>query len=111
MLAKLVTKALVYGHLPFKIVEYWTTKRCHCCGKCNVTITDRSFICHLCGFKGDRDGNASCNIRDLAKLCLSKYLQKNNVTCDFPLNLRYRTVLGNEKVGGRPSPIRFSVGT
>lgn len=110
LLAKLLTKALEYNHLPFKVVEYWTTKRCHRCGKYNVTITDRSLVCHICGYKGDRDGNTSCNIRDLAKLRLTKYLQKNNVTCDFPLSLRYRTVPGNEKVGGRPSPTMFSVG-
>jgi putative transposase len=110
LLTKLLTKALEYGHLSFKVVEYWTTKRCHCCGKYNVTITDRSFLCHICGYKGDRDGNASCNIRDLTKLRLAIYLQKNNVTCDFPLSLHYRKVPGNEKVGGRPSPTILSVG-
>jgi putative transposase len=41
-----------------------SSQLCHCCGarRTDLTLADREYICPVCGYVGDRDENASCNI-------------------------------------------------
>ena len=49
-------------------IDKWfpSSKLCHECGCINdkLTLNDRTYICPECGYKEDRDYNASLNIRD-----------------------------------------------
>ena len=44
---------------------YPSSRMCHCCGKIkkDLKLSDRTYICE-CGYKEDRDYNASLNLRD-----------------------------------------------
>src|SRR5258708_5783207 len=41
-----------------------SSQLCHCCGarRTDLTLADREYICSVCGYVGDRDENASCNM-------------------------------------------------
>ena len=63
---RLTSKAKEYG-IEVRIVDRWypSSKLCHACGrrKANLTLSDRVFACE-CGYREDRDVNASRNLRD-----------------------------------------------
>ena len=58
-------KAEMYG---IKVIEakrfYASSKTCSCCGclKKDLKLSDRTYICHVCGAKLDRDLNAAVNL-------------------------------------------------
>lgn len=64
--AKLKNKCEVYG-IELRIADryYPSSKTCHNCGeiKKDLKLSDRTYICE-CGYKEDRDFNASLNLRD-----------------------------------------------
>ncbi|MCC2232459.1 transposase, partial [Hominifimenecus microfluidus] len=45
---------------------YPSSKRCHCCGQIrkDLKLSDRIYRC-VCGYRADRDFNASLNLRDI----------------------------------------------
>ena len=45
---------------------YPSSKTCHQCGyiKADLKLSDREYICPVCGYHADRDYNASLNLRD-----------------------------------------------
>lgn len=45
---------------------YPSSKTCHQCGyiKADLKLSDREYICPACGYRADRDYNASLNLRD-----------------------------------------------
>ena len=45
---------------------YPSTKRCNCCGNIKEITTQKTYVCHVCGYRNDRDLNAAYNLRDLA---------------------------------------------
>ena len=53
--------------IELRIVDRWypSSKKCHCCGriKKDLKLSDRIYRC-ACGYVGDRDFNASLNLRD-----------------------------------------------
>lgn len=53
--------------IELRIVDRWyqSSKICNCCGKIkkNLKLSERTYIC-TCGYKADRDYNASLNLRD-----------------------------------------------
>jgi putative transposase len=58
-------KAKWYGKEVIKIDRWFaSSKTCSCCGwkDKHLTLSDRTFVCKLCGFKLDRDLNASRSI-------------------------------------------------
>lgn len=67
---KLKCKAEIVG-IEIRIVDafYPSSKRCHCCGHIHkeLKLKDRTYICPICGYKADRDYNASLNLRDAEK--------------------------------------------
>lgn len=64
--AKLEAKCKELG-IELRIVDRWypSSKLCHECGcvKSNLKLSDREYICE-CGYRADRDFNASLNLRD-----------------------------------------------
>lgn len=64
---KLTNKCKLYG-IELKIVDrfYPSSKLCHNCGniKTDLKLSDRIYECSKCGYKVDRDFNASLNLRD-----------------------------------------------
>ena len=64
--AKLEAKCKESG-IELRIAERWypSSKLCHECGhiKQNLKLSDREYICE-CGYRADRDFNASLNLRD-----------------------------------------------
>jgi len=52
---------------------YPSSKVCHSCGnlKTDLKLSDRVYQCECCGYKEDRDFNASYNLRDTAKFKLA----------------------------------------
>ena len=48
--------------------NYPSSKKCSNCGhiKKFLSLSDRTYVCHKCGLKIDRDLNASYNLRSLA---------------------------------------------
>ncbi len=71
--AKLKAKCEVYG-IELRIADrfYPSSKTCHNCGKVkkDLKLSDRTYICE-CGYKEDRDLNASLNLRDTASYVLA----------------------------------------
>lgn len=63
---KLTAKCREYG-IELRVVDrfYPSSKTCHNCGhiKTDLKLSDRTFVCD-CGYKADRDFNASLNLRD-----------------------------------------------
>ena len=63
-------KSQFYGGIKVMIAKrnYPSSKKCSNCGhiKKFLSLSDRTYICHKCGFKIDRDLNASYNLRNLA---------------------------------------------
>jgi IS605 OrfB family transposase len=60
-------KATWYGKTVVKVDRFYpSSKTCSCCGsvKKNLSLEDRIYVCNECGFKMDRDLNASRNILD-----------------------------------------------
>ncbi|CVI73129.1 Putative transposase DNA-binding domain protein [Clostridiales bacterium CHKCI001] len=53
--------------IELRIVDRWypSSKLCHKCGgiKKDLKLSDREYICE-CGYRADRDFNASLNLRD-----------------------------------------------
>ena len=70
---KLKTKCEVYG-IELRIADrfYPSSKTCHNCGniKKDLKLSDRTYICE-CGYKEDRDLNASLNLRDTESYVLA----------------------------------------
>ena len=70
LLVKLKRKAEIIG-IEFRVVDifYPSSKTCHCCGHINkgLNLKDRIYACPACGYKEDRDFNASLNLRDAKK--------------------------------------------
>lgn len=70
---KLGIKCKVYG-IEFRIADrfYPSSKTCYNCGKIkkDLKLSDRTFICD-CGYKEDRDLNASLNLRDTKSYVLA----------------------------------------
>lgn len=70
---KLKVKCEVYG-IELKIADrfYPSSKICHNCGniKKDLKLSDRTYICD-CGYKEDRDLNASLNLRDTKSYILA----------------------------------------
>ena len=65
--AKLKRKAEIIG-IEFREVDrfYPSSKICHACGHVHksLKLKDRVYICPACGYREDRDFNASLNLRD-----------------------------------------------
>ena len=65
--AKLKRKAEIIG-IEFREVDrfYPSSKTCHACGHVHnsLKLKDRVYICPACGYRADRDFNASLNLRD-----------------------------------------------
>ena len=63
---KLKTKCMENG-IELRVVDrfYPSSKTCHECGniKKDLKLSDREYICE-CGYRADRDYNASLNLRD-----------------------------------------------
>ena len=63
---KLVNKCHQNG-IEIRVVDRWfpSSKICNCCGniKRDLKLSDRTYICE-CGYKADRDYNASINLKD-----------------------------------------------
>ena len=55
------------NNIELRIVDRWfpSSKICNCCGniKKDLKLSDRTYIC-ICGYRADRDYNASLNLRD-----------------------------------------------
>lgn len=55
-------------HIELRLVErfYPSSKLCHNCGsiKKDLKLSDRTYVCPICGYVEDRDFNASLNLRD-----------------------------------------------
>lgn len=71
--SKLKTKCEVSGielRIPNRF--YPSSKTCHNCGRVNkdLKLSDRTYICE-CGYKEDRDLNASLNLRDTKSYVLA----------------------------------------
>lgn len=70
LLVKLKRKAEIIG-IEFRVVDifYPSSKICHCCGHIHkgLKLKDRVYACPACGYKEDRDFNASLNLRDAKK--------------------------------------------
>ena len=64
---KLRFKCNDYG-IELRIVDrfYPSSKKCHSCGhiKQDLKLSDRTYKCDCCGYKSNRDFNASLNLRD-----------------------------------------------
>ena len=64
---KLKRKAEIIG-IEFREVDrfYPSSKTCHACGHVHnsLKLKDRVYICPACGYRADRDFNASLNLRD-----------------------------------------------
>lgn len=64
---KLISKCNEYG-IELRIVDrfYPSSKTCHNCGciKSDLKLSDRIYHCCECGYREDRDYNASLNLRD-----------------------------------------------
>lgn len=64
---KLETKCKALG-IELRIADrfYPSSKTCHQCGcvKSDLKMSDREYICPECGYRSDRDYNASLNLRD-----------------------------------------------
>lgn len=64
---KLEAKCKVMG-IELRIADrfYPSSKTCHQCGniKADLKLSDREYICPVCGYRADRDYNASLNLRD-----------------------------------------------
>ncbi len=64
---KLICKAHI-ADIEMRIADrfYPSSKRCHNCGniKHNLKLTDRTYICEICGYSSDRDINAALNLYD-----------------------------------------------
>jgi putative transposase len=61
-------KAKWYGRkVVFADTFYPSSKICSCCGwkNENLTLTDRTFECNICGMKIDRDLNAATNLKQI----------------------------------------------
>lgn len=71
--SKLKTKCEVSG-IELRIANrfYPSSKTCHNCGRVNkdLKLSDRTYICE-CGYKEDRDLNASLNLRDTKSYVLA----------------------------------------
>lgn len=71
---KLKLKCEVYG-IELRIADrfYPSSKTCHNCGglKKDLKLSDRTYICE-CGYKEDRDLNASLNLRDTTSYVLAQ---------------------------------------
>ena len=65
--AKLEMKCKAMG-IKLRIADrfYPSSKTCHQCGhiKADLKLSDREYICPVCGYRADRDYNASLNLRD-----------------------------------------------
>ena len=63
---KLEAKCKELG-IELRMADRWypSSKRCHQCGwiKKDLKLSDREYICE-CGYRADRDFNASLNLRD-----------------------------------------------
>lgn len=60
-------KAVWYGRVVVKVDRFYhSSKRCNYCGyiKKDLKLSDRRWVCPVCGEVIDRDYNAACNIRD-----------------------------------------------
>ena len=70
---KLAAKCEVYG-IELRIADrfYPSSKTCHNCGniKKDLKLSDRTYVCE-CGYKEDRDLNASLNLRDTESYVLA----------------------------------------
>ena len=66
--AKLKRKAEIIG-IEFREIDrfYPSSKTCHACGHIHnsLKLKDRVYICPACGYRADRDFNASLNLRDV----------------------------------------------
>jgi len=64
---KLTMKCKEFG-IELRIADRWlaSSKKCHNCGSINksLKLSDRIYNCKCCGYKADRDFNASLNLRD-----------------------------------------------
>ena len=64
---KLTAKCKQYG-IELRIVNkfYPSSKTCHNCGhkKSDLKLSDRIYVCPVCGYMKDRDYNAALNLRD-----------------------------------------------
>ena len=64
---RLTSKANLYG-IELRVVSSWypSSKTCHNCGfvKHDLKLSDRTYICSVCGFTLDRDLNAALNLQD-----------------------------------------------
>lgn len=64
---KLESKCKAMG-IELRIADrfYPSSKACHQCGyiKPDLKLSDREYICPVCGYRADRDYNASLNLRD-----------------------------------------------
>jgi len=62
-----LTNKCYQNNIELRIADRWfpSSKLCNCCGnvKKDLKLSDRTYIC-ICGYKEDRDYNASLNLRD-----------------------------------------------
>ncbi|MFL0194302.1 RNA-guided endonuclease InsQ/TnpB family protein [Clostridium sp. WILCCON 0269] len=65
---KILTYKCNWLNIELRIVDrfYPSSKTCHNCGHINknLKLSDRVYICPKCGYIGDRDYNASLNLKD-----------------------------------------------
>jgi len=61
IMLQLENKLSRYGIKLIKVKEYWTSKKCPCCGKRN-TPKGRNYQCKKCGYAMHRDVNGAINI-------------------------------------------------
>ena len=105
LLDLLESKVQAQGRMLIKVDRFFPSSQlCHCCGarKTDLTLADRVFVCPNpdCGYIGDRDENASCNI-----VLEALYLFGLNLNRPSPVvaTTRRKTAWGP---GVRPKPLQ-----
>jgi putative transposase len=67
---QLTYKAELYGNMLNVVARFFpSSKQCSCCGNINaeLTLTDRTYICKVCGMVKDRDLNAAINLEQVGR--------------------------------------------
>jgi putative transposase len=80
-------KAPIYGS-ELIVADRWfaSSKRCHDCGnvKGELSLSERTYTCDVCGLVADRDENASLNLEAYPRLAGNTVLQDRTPTDDSP---------------------------
>ena len=71
---QLLYKKRWYGGMLLVANQFYpSSKLCSCCKnkKSDLKLSDRTYVCDICGYIGDRDLNSGINLDDLNKLAVS----------------------------------------